>query len=89
MEIYDELAFLESVKMIKDIGNKKYKITEKGIRFLEKKTFKRVNENIQRKIENIKTEYGRKDLNDLLKYVYITYPEFTVKSEILGRVLDK
>lgn len=89
MEIYDELDFLKSVGMIKEDDGKKYKITDKGVRFLEKKTFERVNDDIRKRISNIKEIYGKKELNDLLKHVYITYPDFTVNSEILDRVLEQ
>ncbi len=88
MEIYDELDFLKSVGMIEEKAGKKYEITHKGIRFLEKKTFERVSEDMRKRISSIKETYGKEKLNDLLKYVYTTYPDFTVKSEILGRVLE-
>ncbi len=89
MEIYDELDFLKSVGMIEEGDGRKYEITDKGVRFLEKKTFERVNEDMRKHISNIKETYGKGKLNDLLKYVYITYPDFTVNSEILDRVLEQ
>lgn len=87
MEIYDELDFLKSVGMIEEIEERKYKIKDKGVRFLGKKTFGRVSENMQNHILDIKKTHGRKELKDILKYVYINYPDFTTKSEILGKVL--
>ena len=89
MEIYDELDFLKSVGMIGEGIKKKYEITDKGIRFLEKKTFERVSEDMRKRISDIKETYGKGDLNDLLKYVYTTYPDFTVRSEILGKKLEQ
>ena len=89
MEIYDELDFLKSVGMVKEGDRKKYEITDKGVRFLEKKTFERVNEDMRKRISNIKEIHGKEKLNDLLKYVYTTYPDFTINSEILGRVLEQ
>ena len=89
MEIYDELDFLKSVGMIKEGNRKKYEITDKGVKFLEKKTFERVSEDMRKRISNIKETYGREELNDLLKYVYITYPDFTVNSEILDKVIEQ
>lgn len=89
MEIYDELDFLKSIGMVKEQDGKKYEITDKGIRFLQKKTFERVNEDMRKRISKIKEIHGKENLNDLLKYVYTTYPDFTVKSQILGRVLDQ
>ncbi len=88
MEIYDELAFLKGVGMINEVGNKKYEITNKGVRFLEMKTFGRVNENMRKRISKIKETYGKESLNDLLKYVYTTYPEFTTNSEILSKMIN-
>lgn len=89
MEIYDELDFLKSVDMIKDGDQKKYEITDKGVRFLEKKTFGRVSEDMKKRIFDIKEKYGKAKLSDLLKYVYTTYPDFTVNSEILDKVLEQ
>ena len=89
MEIYDELDFLKSVGMITEGNGKKYEITDKGVRFLEKKTFGRVNEDMRKHIFKIKEIHGKEELNDLLKYVYTNYPDFTVKSEILGKVLEQ
>ncbi len=89
MEIYDELDFLKSVGMVKEGDQKKYEITDKGVRFLEKKTFERVSADMIKRISDVKETYGKKELNVLLKYVYITYPDFTVNSEILGKVLEQ
>ncbi len=89
MELYDELDFLKSVGMITEESGKKYKITDKGIRFLKRKTFERVSKDMRNHISNVKETHGKEELNDLLKYVYTNYPDFTVKSEILGKVLEQ
>jgi len=68
------------------VDGKKYEITDKGVRFLEKKTFERISEDVRRSISNIKETHGKEELNDLLKYVYITYPDFTITSEILYKL---
>lgn len=89
MEIYDEVDFLKSVGMVKEGDGKRYEITDKGVKFLEKKTFARVSKEMIDGISKIKETHGREKLIDLLKYVYTTYPDFTVKSQILGKVLDQ
>lgn len=86
-EIYDEIDFLKSIEMIKEGIGKKYEITDKGKRFLEKKTYERVHEDLRKRISDLKEKHGRKKLDDLLRYVYSNYPEFTVKSEIRDKVL--
>lgn len=85
-EIYDEIDFLKSIEMIKEVG-KKYEITDKGKRFLEKKTYERVHEDLRKRISDLKEKHGREKLDDLLRYVYSNYPDFTVKSEIRDKVL--
>jgi hypothetical protein len=45
--------------------------------------FSRVSEDVRKRISDIKETRGKEELNDLLKHVYITYPDFTVNSEIL------
>lgn len=85
-EIYDEIDFLKSVKMIKETVGK-YEITDKGKRFLEKKTYERVHEDLIKHISDLKEKHGREKLDDLLRYVYSNYPDFTIKSQIRDRVL--
>lgn len=85
-EVYDELDFLKSVQMVGEEG-KTYSLTDKGQRFIEQKVFSRIPEKIRKDIEIVKTQHGRESLNDLLKYVYTNYPDYTVKSEIRERVL--
>ena len=86
-EIYDEIDFLKSVGMIKEEDGKKYEITDKGKRFLEMKTYQRIHEDVRKRISDIKEKHGREKLDDLLRYVYSNYPDFTVKSEIREKVL--
>ena len=86
-EIYDEIDFLKSVGMINEGSRKKYEISDKGKRFLEMKTYGRVHEDIRKRISDLKEKHGREKLDDLLRYVYSNYPEFTVKSEIRDKVL--
>jgi len=73
--------------MIKDEIGKKYEITDKGKRFLEMKTYERVHKDIRKHISDLKEKHGREKLDDLLRYVYSKYPDFTVKSEIRDKVL--
>ena len=87
-EIYDEIDFLKSIGMIKEEVGKKYEITDKGKRFLEMKTYERVHEDIRKRISDLKEKHGREKLDDLLRYVYSNYPDFTVKSEIRDKVLS-
>ena len=88
-DIYDEIDFLKSIGMIKEEVGKKYEITDKGKRFLQTKTYERVHEDIRKHISDLKEKHGRKKLDDLLRYVYSNYPDFTVKSEIRDKVLGK
>ncbi len=85
-ELYDELDFLKSVQMV-DSTDDNFKITDKGQRFVQNRVFVRVPEHIRKAIESIKVKHGRESLDDLLRYVYTNYPEYTVKSEIRDKVL--
>lgn len=85
-DLYDELDFLKSVQMVDSIDNN-FKITDRGQRFVQNKVFAKVPEHIRKAIESIKVKYGRESLEDLLKYVYTNYPEYTVKSEIRDKIL--
>ena len=87
-EIYDEIDFLKSIGMINEGVGKKYEITDKGKKFLEMKTYERVHEDVRKRISDLKEKHGREKLDDLLRYVYSNYPEFTIKSEIRDKVLS-
>ena len=87
-DIYDEIEFLKSVGMANDHDNT-YSITEKGSRFVEQRLRRRVLPEQVERIGAVKARHCDEDLDDLLHYVYTKYPAFTVKSEILDRVLRR
>lgn len=62
-----------------------YRITEKGINYLKENNLINVNE--ANKIAKIKKKYSKKSLVELLKYVYIHYPNYTTESEITDQLL--
>ena len=83
-DLDDELEFLKSINMVKQDGHS-YSITEKGKRFVEQKSIPRSHNNTLAKINKIKTTFGRKTLTELLKHMYIAYPEYVIKADILGK----
>ena len=87
-DIYDEIEFLKSVEMADERDNA-YRITDKGSRFVEQRLRQRVPAEEIKRIEAVKAQHCDEELGDLLRYVYTKYPEFTVKSEILDRVLRR
>ena len=66
--------------------NNKYTITSKGMDFLKNKTFP---DEIKRKIHNLKVGSNKLGYKGLLRYVYFTYPEYTVNSKIKNEVLGE
>ena len=70
---------------------KEYGITDRGIARLEKirKDSGKANEfdQLARVCVDVNREFGTWPLTTLLRYVYKTYPETTVRSEIKGQVL--
>lgn len=84
-EMHDQTEFLESVGMLARDG-KRFQITAKGRRFLEAKTYRRTPRRIVRGISELKDKYVDLELDDFLAHVYAAYPEYTIRSEMRGRV---
>ena len=89
VDIYDEVEFLKSVGMAADNGGGQLCVTDKGCRFAEQRLLQRIPSSQIEGIEEVKKKHCDEDLNDLLNYVYTVYPAYTVRSEILDRVLRR
>lgn len=87
VELYDQLSYLRSSNMIATEDEKNYVLTATGKAFVEKVVLPRTPKVIADAMEKLKTKYGRTDLTTLLRYVYQTYPDFTIKSEIRDRIM--
>ena len=87
-DIRDEIDFLQSVGMA-EAGNNQFAITSKGSRFVEQRLLRQVPREQLDRIEEVKSRHGEETLNDLLRHVYTAYPEFTIRSEILERVMGR
>jgi hypothetical protein len=116
-EVYDELDFFESLKIIKKEKEKKqipadsasyeqlifnaiidkyqqspeaegkvsaelFSLTERGKEIVREKIWDKLTEDDKGKLREIKKKYNSMKLNELLRYVYNTYPDFATKSEI-------
>ncbi|MBD3227655.1 MAG: hypothetical protein GF329_05660 [Candidatus Lokiarchaeota archaeon] len=83
-DVLDELKKENLIKEIKDIDDP----NEKGFLYIinrdEKKMIEkylmRINSSLSKKIKKIANKYGRMPINQLLKYVYLMYPDYTTKS---------
>lgn len=58
-----------------------FRLTDQGKR-LSEEIWKAAPSDLKQSIERVKQKYTSLTLKDLLRYVYSTYPEMTVKSEI-------
>lgn len=76
--IIDEEEIMQEIVFYKEV---KFTLTEKGRTFAEN-LFKELTEKQQHALINFKSRYNASSLNALLTYVYKTYPEDTIKSEI-------
>lgn len=89
-DIYDEVEFLKSVgMMVGDDDDGQFCITDKGCRFAEQRLLQRIPSDQIDGIEEVKKRHCDEDLDDLFCYVYTKYPMYTVRSEILDRVLRR
>jgi len=62
-----------------------YKITDKGIVYLRENNL--IGSKEATEIDSIKKRYGKKPLIELLRYVYMKYPEYTTDSDIKDQLL--
>lgn len=92
-DIYDEVEFLKSVGMMagddNDDDDGQFRITDKGCRFAEQRLLQRIPADQIEGIEEVKKKHCDEDLDDLFYYVYTKYPAYTVRTEILDRVLRR
>lgn len=86
VELYDQLSYLKMSGMILGDDENRYSLTTRGKLFVERVVLPR-NSQVANAIDQLKKKYGSMDLTVLLKYVYNSYPEFTVKSEIRDKIM--
>ena len=68
---------------------KRYFLTENGIKFLEERKNREDYKPALEGIRKIKSKFGHYSLKDLLFHVYKNYPEMTVASEIREKILQR
>lgn len=65
-----------------------FRLTPKGM-VIGRKLFDVIDPSERKKLVRIKTIYNSKPISETLRYVYTTYDEYTTKSTIKDRVLDR
>lgn len=91
-DLYDDLEFLRDngfVDVKGEPGGETYTITHKGSGFLEAKLKKRLPPEVAEEVIRVTSKYAKLSIQDLIKYVYVRYPEYAVQSEIRGDILGK
>lgn len=71
--------------------NATYSLTEHGQEYMEQiaERMKIIAPEVLLEIEHIKRKYGSLPLRELLRYIYINYPQYAGQSEILDEVLGR
>jgi uncharacterized protein YwgA len=65
-----------------------FRLTSKGM-VIGKKIFDAIDLSERKKLVRIKTIYNSKPISETLRYVYTTYDEYTTKSTIKDKVLER
>lgn len=79
---------VENEDTIKEYKSERFSLTAKGLNFIEDKGKYRILTDEQKKyLREFKTKLNRASLRDILKYVYLTYPDYTEKSLIKKDIL--
>jgi uncharacterized protein YwgA len=77
----------EEQKSKESLEERRFRLTAKGMDWLNKNVKPKLHSDVSEKIRKIKGKYGSFALSDLLYYVYTKYPDMTSASEIKDRVL--
>lgn len=78
----------ENENLITEYKSEKFSLTQKGINFInDKGKYRALTEDQKRYLQEYKSKLNKANLRDILKYVYLTYPDFTVNSKIKDKVL--
>lgn len=78
----------ESENTITEYKSEKFCLTPKGIKFIEDKgKYRLLSEDQKKYLRDYKAKLNNASLRDILRYVYITYPDFTKKSLIRDDIL--
>lgn len=87
-EIYDDLwEELEIVSQEAELYEKKYLLSEKGVRYSKEKIWDLLGEYQKSLMLKFKTQIVKIPLDDLLSYVYKSYPDYTENSTIREKYL--
>ena len=83
-ELWDEM---EAEPVEKELYEKKYLLSEKGIRYIEERVWGRLEPYQESLMRKFKTQITKIPLDELLRYVYQKYPEYTENSTIKEKYL--
>lgn len=86
VDLLEDLEENSLIEIDKSDGNNKYQITDSGSEYLKNKTF---DDDIVRKIHNLKAGSNKLGYKGLLRYVYFTYPEYTKNSKIKNDIFGE
>lgn len=86
---YDDLMGDEEQESKDALEERRFKLTNQGVEWLNSRVLPKVNQDVPDKIRRIRGKYGSFALSDLLFHVYTKYPEWTSASEIKDRVLSR
>ena len=65
-----------------------FRLTSKGM-IIGKKIYDAIDPTERKKLVQIKTIYNSKPISDMLRYVYTMYSDYTSKSKIKDKVLER
>lgn len=85
---YNEL--IENENNITEYKSEKFCLTSKGIKFIDDKgKYRLLSDNQKKYLREFKSKLNNASLRDILRYVYITYPDYTDKSLIKNDILGE
>jgi uncharacterized protein (DUF488 family) len=65
-------------------------VSKKDFVKVDKKDYlKSVTREDLKRLQQVKTEYGRMSTNALMRHTYLNYPFYAIKSEVAGEILDR
>lgn len=85
----DDYLINEEDELFSNIINQEcFQLTEKGIKFVEEKIYQKLTSNQKSILIKFKESINEVTLEAIIRYVYLEYPEYSIKSKIKDRYTE-
>lgn len=90
-DFYLENTYIKDSDLNENEGmvNIQYTITQRGKKYVSENLWNQLNQQQREVLCSLKQQFNKMPLKDILYYVYSKYPDMTIKSEIIEKIINK